>query len=114
MGFRIHSGTVRPPGFTVTFDGARISAHAGETIAAVLLANHITCFRRDTHGEPRGPYCNMGTCFECLVEVKTRQDSPPGDGSDEQWLRVRACLTAVSIGIEIRTAASAKFLGREI
>lgn len=57
---------------TITFDfeGQAIEARAGDTIAAALLMlgqRHL----RDSvvTGEPRGFFCMMGTCFDCLVEV---------------------------------------------
>jgi predicted molibdopterin-dependent oxidoreductase YjgC len=53
-----------------TFDGRLVKAVAGQSVAAALLATGICHFRnsRDS-GEPRGPYCLMGTCFECLVHI---------------------------------------------
>lgn len=103
MGFRIIQGTVRPGAVTFTFDGVTISAYAGETVAAALLASDVRCFRRDTHDRPRAPYCNMGTCFECMVDVLT----PAGAGGNEiaagSWRSVRACLTVVYERLEVRS-----------
>ena len=59
--------------FVFTFDGIEISAQHGESVAAALLANNITAIRT-THstGNPRGPFCMMGACYDCLVEVDGR------------------------------------------
>lgn len=54
----------------ITFDGTEIAATEGETVAAALLAANIPSLR-DTpaHGTPRAPFCLMGICFDCLVEI---------------------------------------------
>ena len=42
----------------------------GETIASALLASDEIIFRASAQrNSPRGPYCLMGACFECLVEI---------------------------------------------
>lgn len=106
MGFRVTTGTHRPAGVGFLFDGRRIPAHPGETIAAALLAEGVGVFRRDSCGTPRGPYCNMGTCFECLVEVCLPRDAGTERAHEGGWLRVRACLTAVSAGLEVRSVSA--------
>lgn len=70
------------------FDGAEIEALAGETIAAALAASDIVSVRQARSGAPRGPFCGMGACFDCLVTV---------DGRPNQ----RACLTKVADGMEV-------------
>ncbi len=76
-----------------TFDGRRLSAFAGEMVAAALLAHGIRGFRTTERGRaPRGLYCAIGHCFECLVTV---DGGPP----------VRACLTPVRDGMEVTSAA---------
>lgn len=53
-----------------TFEGREIEARAGETIAAALIASGETTTRASVvSGAPRGPFCMMGVCFECLVEI---------------------------------------------
>ena len=48
-----------------TFDGQILPAYEGETVAAALLAAGRRVFRRTARrGEPRGPFCGMGICFE--------------------------------------------------
>ena len=54
----------------VWFDGARLELPAGANLAAALLAAGIGAFRHTpVSGAPRGPFCMMGACFDCLVEV---------------------------------------------
>lgn len=52
------------------FDGKSITAASGDTIATALLAAGITA-TRDTPvtGSPRAPFCMMGACYDCLVEI---------------------------------------------
>lgn len=74
---------------TFTFDGETVEARAGETIAAALTAADIRTLRITREGEPRGLYCGMGVCQECLVEV----DGQPA---------VRACMTKAQGGSIVR------------
>ncbi|MDR3672024.1 MAG: (2Fe-2S)-binding protein [Holophaga sp.] len=53
-----------------TFDGRPLKAARGDTVAAALLAAGIGAVRHHVAGgEPRGPYCMMGICFDCLVTI---------------------------------------------
>lgn len=58
------------PTLTVLVDGVPVELHQGDMVAtAVLLAGHAV-YRRTLVGKaPRAPYCMMGVCFDCLVEV---------------------------------------------
>lgn len=80
----------RPAPVAIEVDGAPLHAHPGESLAAALLADGRRAFRRTDGGAPRGPFCNMGVCFECLVTV---------DG--ERGLR--ACVTPVRAGMTVDT-----------
>jgi len=55
---------------TMTFEGQSITAPAGISVAASLLIHGVTPFRT-TPGQSaaRAPYCMMGVCFECLLEI---------------------------------------------
>lgn len=109
MAYRITADTERAPALEFSFDGRQIIAYPGETIAAALLANDIRGFRCDTRGLPRGPYCNMGTCFECMVEVRgMAMPASAGDEPARDWQRVRACITLVASGAHVRTALTAR------
>lgn len=55
---------------TFQFEGRTLSAEKGESVALALLASGIdSCRDSVVHGRPRGPYCLMGVCFECLVVI---------------------------------------------
>ena len=80
---------------SITIDGAPFAARAGDTVAAALLTAGIAAFRTTpVSAAPRGPYCLMGTCFECTVEV---------DGQPNR----RACMTRVAPGMRIATQMGA-------
>lgn len=60
----------------VQFDGAQLMLPEGMNLAAALLAADVTTFRKTPlSGSPRAPFCMMGACFDCLVEIDgvTRQ-----------------------------------------
>ena len=73
---------------SVTLDGRATTAYEGETVAALLLAEGHPATRTTRGGEPRGVYCGMGVCFDCLVVV----DGVPN---------TRACVTWVREGMAI-------------
>ena len=75
-----------------SFDGQWIEALPGETVAAALAAAGIDTLRHTASGAPRGLWCGMGACFDCLVTI---------DGRGSQ----RACLAKVEAGQDIRSAA---------
>ncbi|MGA2082885.1 MAG: (2Fe-2S)-binding protein [Holophaga sp.] len=55
---------------TFTFDGRPIQTVPGESVAAALLQAGVRVFRTSVPGgEPRGPHCLMGICFDCLVTI---------------------------------------------
>jgi glycine/D-amino acid oxidase-like deaminating enzyme len=73
---------------TIRFDGAEIKARPGDTIAAALIANGIGSQGTAKNGEPRGVFCGMGVCHDCLVTV---------DGQ----AAVRSCMTKASDGMVV-------------
>lgn len=87
------SGETRPvstPGaVNVSFDGRPLVAVRGQNIGAALVSNGITAWRSTRkNARPRGLFCGIGVCFDCLVTV---------DGEANQ----RACLVEVQEGMEI-------------
>ena len=75
----------------VQINGRQVTAFEGETVAAVLLSEDQRVLgHRFKTGRPRGFYCGMGVCYECLVTV----DGLPN---------VRACLTPLVAGMVIET-----------
>ena len=86
---------------TFTFDGIRITASAGDSVAAALLAAGIrACRTTPVSGAPRGPYCMMGVCFECLVRI---------DGVGNR----QGCLVPVQEGMTVETQKGSYALSAE-
>lgn len=55
---------------TLTFEGKPLTVPSGISVAAALLLGGVQDFRSSVVGQvPRAPYCMMGVCFECLVEI---------------------------------------------
>jgi D-hydroxyproline dehydrogenase subunit gamma len=87
-------------GVTLTIDGRRIAARAGDSVAAALLAAGIAqCRTTPVSGAPRAPYCMMGVCFDCLVMID--------DVGNRQ-----ACLVAVRDGMSVETQRGKREPGR--
>ena len=57
-----------PREFTVRVNGATVSVPAGATVAVAMVMAGQPC-RSSVIGEPRGPLCGMGICFECRAVV---------------------------------------------
>jgi len=74
----------------IRVDGRPFAVPRGITLAAALVGLGIEAFRTSVSGEPRGPLCAMGSCFECRVSI---------DGAPHQ----RACLTLCRDGMEVAT-----------
>lgn len=76
--------------FSFTFEGQSIRAYPGETIGAALMAAGIVAFRTTRRGgRPRGIFCGIGLCFDCLLVV---------DGRPNQ----RACVTIAQPAMIVR------------
>lgn len=83
----------RPASVEIEVDGEVTPAVPGESLASALLASGRRAFgRTERRGTLRGPYCNMGVCFECVVEV---------DGVPTQ-----ACMTPVRGGMRVTTGVA--------
>ncbi|MFB7599360.1 2Fe-2S iron-sulfur cluster-binding protein [Streptomyces sp. NPDC056160] len=61
-------------GIHIEVDGDRIAGLAGQSIAALLLADGRVAWRRTRTGRPRGVFCGIGACFDCLVTVNGLRD----------------------------------------
>jgi predicted molibdopterin-dependent oxidoreductase YjgC len=84
----------------LTVDGRRLTARAGDTVAAALLAAGMDhCRTTPVSGAPRAPYCLMGVCFDCLVTV---------DGVGNR----QACLVPVRDGMKVETQVGKREAGR--
>ena len=78
----------RGPRVAIMVDGEPVTAHLGETVAGVLFAEGSAQTRTTVGGAPRGVFCGMGACFDCLVVV----DGVPN---------TRACMTWVRDGMTV-------------
>lgn len=62
------------PVITVEFCGTPVQVRQGQNLAAALLSAGFSTLRQTpTSGAPRGPFCMMGACYDCLVVVDGRQ-----------------------------------------
>jgi hypothetical protein len=64
-----------PEPVVLTVNGSRLAVRAGTTVAAAVVLAGRAC-RRSVSGEPRGPLCGMGICFECRVTIDGKRDRP--------------------------------------
>lgn len=75
---------------TVYIDDIATSCFTGDTVAAVLMLEGVSPYRQTViSGTSRHPFCMMGVCFDCLVEI---------DGIPNQ----QGCLRNVEPGMRIR------------
>jgi hypothetical protein len=74
---------------TITFDGQPIRAYAEDSVGAALTRAGVRSWRTTRRkGRPRGLFCGIGVCYDCLLSV---------DGSANQ----RACLVRAVDGMEL-------------
>jgi predicted molibdopterin-dependent oxidoreductase YjgC len=77
------------------FDGSPIPFLRGQTVGAALWAHGIRSWRTTRFGgRPRGLFCGIGICFDCLVEIEGRPDR-------------RACVEPAVEGLVVRTQTGA-------
>lgn len=76
-----------------SFCGEPISAEPGASVAAALMTSGHQAWRTTRDKKPRGLFCGIGVCFDCIVEI---------DGESGQ----RACMIPIQDGMEIRPAQS--------
>ncbi|TAM87469.1 MAG: (2Fe-2S)-binding protein [Candidimonas sp.] len=82
----------------VTIDGVDHSCGACDTVAITLLsAGFAACRETAVSGAPRGPFCLMGTCYDCLVTIDGRQNQ-------------QACAVVVREGMRIELQRGAREL----
>jgi predicted molibdopterin-dependent oxidoreductase YjgC len=75
---------------TLRVNGAAVMVPAGSMVAAAVALAGVTAFRRSVRGEPRGPLCGMGICFECRVTINGQAHS-------------RSCQILCQDGLDVRT-----------
>ena len=72
-------------------DGRPVAAFQGESVAAAILASGRRSLRLSARrAEPRGLFCGIGICYECLLVI---------DGIPNQ----RACMTPARPGLQAQT-----------
>jgi sarcosine oxidase subunit alpha len=75
---------------SLSIDGRRIEVPIGCSMAAAVLRAGVWAFRASSTGEPRGPLCGMGICYECRLTI---------DGEPHR----KSCQILVREGMEVRT-----------
>jgi len=78
-----------PSQVTVRVNGAPVVVRSGATVAVAMALAGQAC-RTSVNGEPRGPLCGMGICFECRVAI----DGKP---------HCRSCQVLCEHGMEVST-----------
>jgi D-hydroxyproline dehydrogenase subunit gamma len=78
-----------PSELTVTVNGASVSVSRGASVAVAMMMAGKVC-RTSVTGEPRGPLCGMGICFECRVMINGRP-------------HCRSCQILCEPGMDVRT-----------
>lgn len=85
----------------MTFNGVTKTVAPGLTVAAALLGQGESRLRASpVSGQSRAPYCMMGVCFECLVEI---------DGVPNR----QSCLIPVREGMSVRSQEGRAQLDRK-
>lgn len=79
-----------PETIMLMVNGVEVTMPSGSMVSAAVMTAGITTFRRSVTGEPRGPLCGMGICFECRVTI---------DGE----AHCRSCQTVCRDGMDVRT-----------
>ena len=74
----------------ICVNGQNVVVGDGVTVACAILQAGQTRFRTSVTGQPRGPLCGMGICFECRVTINGRAHE-------------RSCQVVVHEGMEIKT-----------
>jgi hypothetical protein len=76
---------------TLTLDGVPVTAAPGQSVGAALTDAGVRSWRATRHGgRPRGLFCGIGICFDCLLTV---------DGRPNQ----RACLVPARDGMVLES-----------
>lgn len=77
------------PTVSISVEGRKLEGQLGQSIAGILLANNYLSWRSTANANaPRGLFCGIGVCFDCLVTVDGVRD-------------VRACQRMASEGAKV-------------
>ena len=77
----------------IIIDGHECGFFENDTIGSCLIREGVYELRRSLKGEPRGIYCGIGICNDCLVTVNGNQN-------------IRACVTKAKSGLVVFTGVS--------
>lgn len=68
-------GPVESNPIEITVNGLRVQGVLGQTLAGVLLSSDMVSWRSTPSGNrPRGAFCAIGVCFDCLIIVNGQRD----------------------------------------
>jgi len=99
--FKRLDNIIRKP-IKIYFEGEEIDALEGDTVASALLSAGIIDFRQSAvSNSQRGPYCMMGACFECLVEI---------DGLGQR----QACLVDIKNEMQVRRESAKRSVTNDL
>jgi predicted molibdopterin-dependent oxidoreductase YjgC len=77
---------------SISVDGRPVEFAEGDTVGSCLMRAGVLGLRRTVRGEPRGLFCGIGICQECLVSVGGQRNR-------------RACQVAAIPGLIVETDA---------
>ena len=77
------------PSLNLRVNGVLVEVAPGSTVAVAAAIAAQSC-RTSVSGQPRGPLCGMGICFECRVTINGKQ-------------HCRSCQILCEPGMEVRT-----------
>jgi D-hydroxyproline dehydrogenase subunit gamma len=75
---------------TLRVNGRDVRVPDGAMVSTAVVAAGVDAYRRSVTGQPRGPLCGMGICFECRVTIDGRE-------------HCRSCQIPCAAGMEVRT-----------
>jgi hypothetical protein len=78
-----------PTELRLMVNGSAVVVPEGATVAVAMMIAGQAC-RTSVRGEPRGPLCGMGICFECRATINGEQ-------------HCRTCQILCEPGMDVRT-----------
>jgi D-hydroxyproline dehydrogenase subunit gamma len=78
-----------PTELRLMVNGSAVVVPGGATVAVAMMIAGQAC-RTSVRGEPRGPLCGMGICFECRATINGEQ-------------HCRTCQILCEPGMDVRT-----------
>jgi sarcosine oxidase subunit alpha len=79
-----------PEMITVMVNGVRVVVAEGSMVSTAVFVTGAASFRQSVTGEPRGPLCGMGICYECRVTINGQP-------------HCRSCQVLCQNGMDVRT-----------